>query len=154
MPSLAQIPDLCTEENRCASKEQIMPALNFKKQFAEDVEFGNKRQTVRAPRKDGRPHCKSGDTIKLYTGMRTKDCRLLGEATVLRAEPVRIEATCMYLNGPPTAFRDHFTGPVGNYRQRIRPADGFGGFTEMANWFDDTHGLPFEGTVIYWDEPR
>jgi hypothetical protein len=154
MPSLAQIPDLCTEENRCASKEQIMPALNFKKQFAEDVEFGNKRQTVRAPRKDGRPHCKSGDTIKLYTGMRTKDCRLLGEATVLRAEPVRIEATCMYLNGRPLPSaiisRDQLEITDNEFAQ----ADGFGGFTEMANWFDDTHGLPFEGTVIYWDEPR
>lgn len=31
-----------------------MFTLNFKKQFAPAVEAGTKRQTIRAPRKDGR----------------------------------------------------------------------------------------------------
>ena len=30
-----------------------MPALNFQKQFADDVKFGRKCQTIRAHRKDG-----------------------------------------------------------------------------------------------------
>ena len=51
-----------------------MPALNFKKQFAEKVETGEKRQTVRAKRKRA---FVVGDKLYLYTGMRTKYCRKL-----------------------------------------------------------------------------
>lgn len=29
-------------------------------------------------------------------------------------------------------------------------ADGFADFEEMKSWFRKTHGLPFEGIVIYW----
>lgn len=130
-----------------------MPALNFKAQFAEDVEYGHKRQTVRAPRKDGRPHCKVGDTLKLYTGMRTKACRLLGEATVTRIARVKIEPTCMYVNDRllPSAIYDRDCEQTDN---EFAEADGFKSFTDMANWFSDVHGLPFEGTVIEWHEPR
>ncbi len=128
-----------------------MPALNFKKQFAEDVELGVKRQTVRAHRKDGRAHCKPGDCIKLYTGMRTKSCRLLAEAKCTRIQPVKIMATEMELNGRrlPTAIysRDQLE-PTDN---EFAEADGFPSFMDMASWFEETHGLPFEGVVIEWD---
>ena len=131
-----------------------MPALNFKEQFARDVELGAKLQTVRAPRKDGRPHCKVGDTLKLYTGMRTKNCRLLAEARVLRVGKVRIEPTHMFLDGRrlPSALlsRDQIE-PTDN---EFAEDDGFEDFMEMAAWFDRVHGLPFDGVVIYWDEPR
>ena len=54
-----------------------MPLLGFKKQFAPLVEEGQKRQTIRAKRRDGRnPH--AGETLFLYTGLRTKSCRKLG----------------------------------------------------------------------------
>lgn len=33
-------------------------------------------------------------------------------------------------------------------------ADGFDSFMDMADWFRDVHGLPLEGVVIYWSEPR
>ena len=130
-----------------------MPAFNFKAQFASDVEFGNKRQTVRAPRKDHRPHCKVGDTIKLYTGMRTKSCRLLAEATVTRISRVKIEPTCMYLNDRlvPSTFYGRDCEQTDN---EFAEADGFESFMDMSKWFEDTHGLPFEGVVIQWDEPR
>ena len=29
-------------------------------------------------------------------------------------------------------------------------ADGFVGYSEMLAWFRDTHGLPFAGIVIHW----
>jgi hypothetical protein len=130
-----------------------MPALNFKAQFADDVAFGIKRQTVRAHRKDGRPHAKPGDTIKLYTGMRTKACRLLAEATVTSLRPVRIEACKMFIGGNrlPSVIYDRNCEQTDN---EFAEADGFSGFTEMAEWFQDAHGLPFEGIVICWNEPR
>lgn len=130
-----------------------MPALNFKAQFAENVEYGHKRQTIRAPRKDGRDHCKVGDNLRLYTGMRTKSCRLLGEARVKRIDRIWMDAVCMKLNGQIvhsslTSRDDPMTD------NEFARADGFDGFIEMADWFRDVHGLPFEGVVIYWDEPR
>lgn len=131
-----------------------MPALNFKKQFAEDVELGVKKQTIRAPRKDGRPHCRVGDTIKLYTGMRTKQCRLLGEAVVIRMERIRIDDIEMFINGhrlPSQIYNRDQPEPTDN---EFAQADGFEDFMSMADWFRDVHGLPFEGTAIYWDEPR
>ena len=53
-----------------------MVAYNFQKQFADAVERGEKRQTIRAPRRDGR-HAKVGDKLQLYTGMRTKQCGMI-----------------------------------------------------------------------------
>ena len=53
-----------------------MPALNFRAEFADAVERGEKCQTIRAYRKDGR-NPKPGDTLHLYTGMRTRACRRL-----------------------------------------------------------------------------
>jgi hypothetical protein len=130
-----------------------MPAFNFRPEFAEAVEWGYKRQTIRADRRDGRPHCKRGDTLKLYTGMRTKSCRLLGTATVTRLARVRIEPTCMYLDGRLLFATLHDRdGPQTD--NEFAEADGFSSFMDMSDWFAKTHGLPFEGTVIYWDEPR
>lgn len=130
-----------------------MPALNFKKRFADDVQFGIKRQSVRAERKDGRVHCKVRDKLKLYTGMRTKACRLLGTATVLRLAAIRIEATEMFLNGRrlPSAIYDRNCEQTDN---EFAKDDGFDSFMDMSAWFETNHGLPFDGVVIYWDEPH
>ena len=126
-----------------------MPAFNFSAQFADAVDYGDKRQTIRAPRKDGRAHAKVGDTLALYTGMRTKSCRLLLRARCTRIDQVRIEATCMYLNGQVlfSAILDR-DGPLTD--NEFARADGFEGFTDMANWFRETHGLPFTGILICW----
>lgn len=130
-----------------------MPALNFKKEFVQAIEDGEKRQTIRADRRDNRQHAKVGDTLKLYTGMRTKSCRLIGKAKVTRTARVLIEATCMRVNGHllPNHIYDLNCEQTDN---EFAMADGFDGFMEMSLWFDKVHGLPFEGTVICWDELR
>lgn len=127
-----------------------MPAFNFKAQFADAVFDGHKRQTIRAPRKDGRPHAKAGDALALYTGMRTKSCRLLRRAICTRVAHVRIHGTDMFLDGLqlPCSIMHRCEGITDNEFAR---ADGFENFTDMAEWFGKTHGLPFEGSVIYWD---
>jgi len=63
-------------------------ALNFIKQFADDVESGKRTQTIRKHGK--RAAAAVGSIIKLYTGMRTKQCRLLGSGRVLRCQPIII----------------------------------------------------------------
>ena len=39
--------------------------------------------------------------------------------------------------------------PVGQ-ATAIAKADGFGSWEEMLDWFEKTHGLPFEGLLIRW----
>jgi len=117
-----------------------MGALNFQAQFAPLVESGEKRQTIRAYRKDGRDP-KPGDTLYLYTGMRTKACRKLGEVECAEVENI--------------AF-DYDDLEVGNRTlwsheaQTLAESDGFETWPDMVAWFAKTHGLPFEGLLIRW----
>jgi hypothetical protein len=123
-----------------------MVALNFQPRFADAIECGEKRQTIRR-----NARCKPGDAIQLYTGQRTKECRKLGEAVCTRVRRVRICATEMQLDGKHVyagnASRDDFDDCDNDFAKR----DGFPGFMEMAEWFNDRYGsLPFEGFVIEW----
>ncbi len=67
-----------------------MPALGFQKQFVMPILTGVKTSTIRAPRKDGRAHCKAGDTLKLYYGMRTKQCEMISEVRCTNVTPIRL----------------------------------------------------------------
>jgi hypothetical protein len=67
-----------------------MFVVNFSKQFADAVARGEKRQTVRKERKDGRRPVVGG-TLALYTGMRTKSCRLLRETACTRVLSIEID---------------------------------------------------------------
>lgn len=119
-----------------------MPALNFKAQFAPAIESGEKRQTIRAPRKDGRDP-KPGDTLHLYTGMRTKACRKLGEYRCRSSTPVVIDFNSVRLG------RDCFL--LTKARENFARADGFMDWVAMRQWFESVHGLPFRGLVICWE---
>lgn len=130
-----------------------MVALNFKAQFADDVEDGRKRRSIRAPRKDGRAP-KPGDRLQLYTGMRQKGCRKLGEAECWRVREVEIDYTGIKLAG-----RSLYAGDAPAYQGGPDPesydgdfarADGFDGFQDMAEFFKEAHGLPFKGLLIEW----
>ncbi len=128
-----------------------MPALNFKKQFSENVELGIKRQTVRAYRKDGRAHCKPGDRIKLYTGMRTISCRLLTEAECTSVQHIKIMDTGMELDGSRLSSVIYSRDQLEPTDNEFAESDGFESFMDMAEWFSETYGLPFKGVVIKWD---
>lgn len=119
-----------------------MPALNFQARFADAVANGTKRQTIRAHRKDGRDP-KVGDTLYLYTGMRTKKCRKLGEAVCTSV--VAVEMTDLGL-----IVGSHLQ-PC-HKRDEIARADGFRNEYDMMCWFEKAHGLPFNGFLYRWGE--
>lgn len=118
-----------------------MPALNFKSQFADDVESGKKRQTIRPIRK--RP-IKVGDDLHLYTGMRTKICRKLGMGICGSVMPVRIDAKQkrVVLNGMPLWFHHEI--------DELARADGFASIGEFFDFFKRQYGEVFEGVLIKW----
>lgn len=123
-----------------------MPALNFQKQFAQSVENGEKRQTIRATWKDGRQPAKRGDQLALYTGMRTKGCRKLMDVECVEVSPVFLcragQSPAIYVDGKPMVGPDDFAR-----------RDGFESIDAMLTFFEETHGLPFQGWLIEWSYP-
>lgn len=116
-----------------------MRVIMFKDQFAQKVMFGEKCQTVR---KSAR--CKVGDRLSFrrWTGKpyRSKQF-LLTEATCTGVFKIHIGDDGVEIQNVPIMFPD---------RDDFARADGFTGFAQMADWFRDVHGLPFDGELITW----
>lgn len=125
-----------------------MPALSFNSRFASLVESGRKTQTIRAPRK--RPIV-VGDRLYLYTGMRTEACRKLGEGLVERVELIHLDRRGSSVGAEhPNPMRGSGVWLTESALDRLARADGFAGRKELLDWFDETHGLPFTGSLIRW----
>jgi len=147
-------PDLCSagvfQTTRAAETEQDKgryPAPYstfvrlFKPKFAGLVLSGEKCQTVRPiPKRMPKP----GDTISLrcWTGKpyRSKQ-RILRDAEISRVEFVEISHDRIVIAGRKLT-------PDGEWA--FSRADGFNTPQDMLDWFDATHGLPFIGVVICW----
>ena len=122
-----------------------MPLLGFRKVFALPVERGDKLTTIRAPRRDGLDP-KVGDRLYLYTGLRTKGARKLGEGIVTSRRRIRIEVVENY-------WFVRVDGEVVNERafRRIYRADGFASRAEFFLFFERTHGRHrFVGFLYRW----
>lgn len=149
-----------------------MAALSFQKQFVTAILCGlhgpeyvgslvgmpvvqPKRQTIRQLRKDGRdPNV--GDTLYLYTGMRTKGCQKLGEVTCLFVIDVEIAKNGMLtVEGKANSTLPFYKRLADEYpdlnpKEAIARLDGFKDWAEMQAWFAKTHHLPFKGKLIGW----
>lgn len=77
-----------------------MVAYSFKKRFVDPIRVGlssvslsfdcqPKRQTIRSIGK--RRHARPGETLQLYTAMRTKQCRKIGDARCMGVEGVLLK---------------------------------------------------------------
>lgn len=117
-----------------------MVAYNFKGQFADAVESGQKSRTIRAPRKDGRLP-EPGAVLQLYTGMRTKSCRKLADAICTGVQSVEITDDYLAVGG--------WRLPSGD-AQKFAEKDGFKSASQMRDFFKSEHGLPFSGWLIKW----
>lgn len=118
--------------------------LNFKKEFAPRVESGEKRQTIRRNRRDGR-RPQTGDTVKCYTGLRTRAARLLRVAPVTECLSVRmdIDERVVVVDGR-LLNRDE--------AHAFARADGFESLSWMFFWFrDQYHSQVFEGFCVRWE---
>lgn len=118
-----------------------MPAFNFQPDFVPLIESGQKCQTIRKSAR-GRP----GDTAYLYTGQRTKQCRLIGTAPLLEVWPVEITA-----EGISVERDDGRDEPLEDAEDFAR-ADGFETLAKMLAFFKAHYSLPFRGFVHRWGE--
>lgn len=139
-----------------------MVAYSFKKQFIEPImagleintpEIRPKLQTIRAMGK--RRHARPGEVIHLYTAMRTKQCRKLGDARCVSVEGVLLKwsewpSFCTFdlQNGR----RIGATRPIEDMEEFAR-ADGFCDFAQMRKFWAEEHGVAtFEGVLIKWEK--
>lgn len=121
-----------------------MVAFNFKKEFAPDVESGEKTQTIRE-----KLRCKVGDKLQLYTGQRTKSCRKLMDTICIGIAKIKIDSDCPW-------SLSNVEGEVHTMRngKPFHELDGFKNAKDMVDFFEKNYGLPFEGYLIVWSEDK
>lgn len=113
---------------------------NFQSRFVPSIRCGEKLSTIRRPRLDGKLP-KVGDTLHLFTGMRTKSCLFIQDVRCAAVSRVVIDANGIRVNGQPltSLFADD-----------LARRDGFKDFSQMLTWFLENHELPFTGNLIEW----
>lgn len=139
-----------------------MVAYSFKRRFVAPIQVGlgqiehipgteytPKRQTIRAIGK--RRHARPGETLQLYSGMRTKQCFSIGVARCTSARGIKIfvEGGQIRIDGESDiinpASLDHFAR-----------GDGFKDWVDMQAFWRAEHGGiarlgPFVGVLIMWE---
>jgi len=121
-----------------------MVAYSFRPRFVPPILDGTKDQTIRAPRI--RRHARPGEALQLYTGMRTRACRLIRRTICLAAMPCRLD----------WGGQIHFDVDG----ERMAPAemdafarrDGFADVDDMGRFWRAEHPdvVDFLGVAIRW----
>jgi hypothetical protein len=130
-----------------------MVAYNFQPMFELPIVALAKLGTIR--KAGTRRHARPGEKLQLYTGMRTRSCRLMATATCSANDRIRIsfEHYVIVIGQHPNAVRlvvidDAHMHLVDNFAR----ADGFGDFAEMKAFWLRAHGPDdFDGRWIQWD---
>jgi hypothetical protein len=120
-----------------------MPAYNFRRHFTDLILSGAKNCTIRPPRQ--RRPTRPGDTLYLFTGMRTRECQRLRTAICLSVAPISIDAERIVLAGRPLDQQE---------RHDLIRRDGFASGAEFYAFFRQQYGLPAELELITWAAPE
>ena len=117
-----------------ARKKPKQLVYNFKRRFVAAVETGAKTSTIRLFEKTAPPV--KGDRLKLYTGMRTKDCRKLKEPFCSDCQPISITEKEIRLGNRCLTVAEE---------KQLAVADGFDSGAHLRVFFIQTYGLPLPG---------
>jgi hypothetical protein len=130
-----------------------MVAYSFKPRFAEPILHGRKRQTIRAVGK--RRHAQPGDQLQLYTGMRTRHCKLIARATCAAVHDVELFFS---RHGASELFRIDGAPISLTAMASFARLDGFNDVDEMAAFWWQEHRdfaigafIAFKGKMIRWE---
>lgn len=123
-----------------------MVAYSFKSRFGPPILAGTKAQTIRAERAGKSRHARPGELVQLYTGMRTRQCRRLGEARCLEVSAVKIDLLLSVLIVGDVCFG----GPKA--LDQFARQDGFADWHDLVDfWVAEHPGVDlFEGVLIRW----
>lgn len=122
-----------------------MAAYNFQRMFAPKVKSGEKRCTIRARRKTGYVPT-VGETITLYTGMRTTKCELLRRVKVKKVTPILVNTNKGEIDG--VILDNQVLGPRQIYD--LARLDGFESVAQFGAFFFDQHGPSANLYLIEW----
>ncbi len=104
-----------------------------------------KLQTIRAIGK--RRHARSGEMIQLYTGMRTKECRKIGDAECKSVHKIemKIGTHTLYIEVDGAHIK-------GGRLHEFAMFDGFDSGEDMLEFWHQEHSgvTHFEGVLIKW----
>lgn len=137
------------QANSAAAGLGLMGLYNFQKRFAPFILRGDKQHTIRATRKN--PDV-PGNIAHCYTGLRTKQTKLLGRWPVTRVEEIRIVPGCD-CNDPKCNLSAPCVSVAGEWltmdeREKLARLDGFKDFAEMTEFWKGR--LPFVGHITHW----
>lgn len=124
-----------------------MVAYSFKKQFIAPIRDETKAQTIRA---DRARHARESETLQLYTGMRTKQCMLIGTAICTAALPIRFDFQRPSIELP---GRRPITRANGwRALNRFAIADGFENWEALHAFWAREHDVTtsWSGILIRW----
>ena len=122
-------------------------AYNFVKQFADRVEDGSKKHTIR--NFGLRRHAREGDGLQLYYGMRTKVCRKLKDEKCSASVEIQIMIS--------TGGCFSWVKVDGRFLQTdqldaFAAEDGFESLSQMELFFNELSGPGlFKGKLIVWN---
>ena len=116
-----------------------MPAYNFQDRFIPKILSGTKSHTIRKRRKYP---TKVGDILWLYTGMRTKGCRLIAGALCVRVEPIVI-----------WPFEHRVAANIEFSINQLAYGDGFDNRAEFFEFFKRTYheDVLNDFEILFWD---
>jgi hypothetical protein len=121
-----------------------MVAYSFQRRFVEPILYGSKRQTVRAHRAR---HARPGEQLQLYTGMRTRQCRLIAVGRCFTVEPIFLSMGGTVVLGTGTPRRRQVDCEAFARRDGFRDWDDL-----VAFWAEQHKGcFDFSGVLICWE---
>jgi hypothetical protein len=124
-----------------------MVAYSFKADFTAPILARTKRQTIRAERKR---HARLREALQLYTGMRTRSCRLIGRATCTLVMPMRLDLDAGRIESLETGRAWTTPEEIEHFARQ----DGFASWRALrAFWAAEHPGISvFSGVMIGWGE--
>ena len=124
-----------------------MVAYSFQARFAGSVAAGAKTQTIRRHRRPPARHARVGESIALWTGLRTKEARLIGHASCAGLYPISLR----FGLGTVAHVRIGAKQLMGEQLDDFARQDGFQNGRDMSAWFGETYGsLSFDGVLVMW----
>ena len=117
-----------------------MVAYSFQKRFVPPILGGVKDQTIRGER---RRHARPGEELQLFTGMRTRHCKL-----VARRPCVAVRSMVMMLGSGLIVVDNRRVDDLDAFARR----DGFRDFDDMSTFWDaDVRCRMWSAWLIRWE---
>lgn len=122
-----------------------MGLYNFQARFVPFIKARTKKHTIRAKRKHP---AKPGETLYLYTGLRTKKAkRIIPPVECVKVEEIEIVDGAFFDENHASVKVDSVELDRSE-REALAQRDGFQNFEEMIQFWRGR--LPFSGHIIHW----